>query len=160
LAEIWNSLPGAKPVKGFKSVRAAASRIWKSIETLGEDPAPTAPTKAVSRKPARRVASSQPRPSKKARSQKGSPKASRKRPRASDKTDDSVRPGSKTAAILALLRRTRGATLAEIMQATSWQAHSVRGFISGALGKKMGLAVNSTKREDGARVYSISRGEV
>jgi len=46
-------------------------------------------------------------------------------------------------------------TLAEIMKATGWQAHSVRGFISGALGKKMGLTVESTKREDGERVYTL-----
>ena len=66
----------------------------------------------------------------------------------------------KTAAVLALLQRAKGATLTEIMEATSWQAHSVRGFISGTLGKKMGLAVTSTKRADGARVYSVGRGEV
>ena len=42
------------------------------------------------------------------------------------------------------------------MKATGWLPHSVRGFISGALGKKMGLKVESTKREDGERVYSIS----
>jgi Protein of unknown function (DUF3489) len=69
-----------------------------------------------------------------------------------------VREGSKTAAVLALLQRAKGATLTEIMEATSWQAHSVRGFISGTLGKKMGLAVTSTKRADGARVYSVGRG--
>ena len=72
---------------------------------------------------------------------------------------EGVRPGSKTAAVLALLRRPKGATLTEIMQATSWQPHSVRGFISGTLGKKMQLTVTSTKREDGARVYSIAKGE-
>jgi len=42
------------------------------------------------------------------------------------------------------------------MKATDWQAHSVRGFISGALGKKMGLKVESAKREDSERVYSIA----
>ena len=68
-----------------------------------------------------------------------------------------VREGSKTAAVLALLQRAKGATLTEIMEATSWQAHSVRGFIS-TLGKKTGLAVTSTKRADGARVYSVGRG--
>jgi len=41
------------------------------------------------------------------------------------------------------------------MKATDWQAHSVRGFISGALGKKMGLKVESAKREDGERVYTL-----
>jgi len=72
---------------------------------------------------------------------------------------EGVRPGSKTAAVLALLQRAKGATLSEIREATSWQAHSVRGCISGTLGKKMGLTVTSTKREDGARVYSVARGE-
>jgi hypothetical protein len=43
------------------------------------------------------------------------------------------------------------------MKATDWQAHSVRGFISGTLGKKMGLKVESTKREDGERVYSLAK---
>ena len=67
----------------------------------------------------------------------------------------SARDGSKKATVLALLQRKNGATLAEIMKATQWQAHSVRGFISGALGKGMGLAINSAKRQDGERVYSI-----
>jgi len=42
------------------------------------------------------------------------------------------------------------------MKATGWQKHSVRGFISGTLGKKMGLTVDSLRREDDERVYSIS----
>ena len=58
LVEIWNSLPGVEPVKGFKSVKAAAGRIWGRIQTLGENPKPKAPTKAPSAKPARRVAPS------------------------------------------------------------------------------------------------------
>ncbi len=66
-----------------------------------------------------------------------------------------AREGSKKAEVLALLRREGGATLPELMTATGWQAHSVRGFLSGALGKKMGLTVESAKREDGTRVYSI-----
>src|ERR1035441_4227995 len=51
----------------------------------------------------------------------------------------SARDGSKAASIIDLLKRPNGASLAEIMKATNWQAHSVRGFISGSLGKKMGL---------------------
>ena len=65
------------------------------------------------------------------------------------------RAGSKTAQILELLRRPGGASMQEIMKATEWQPHSVRGFISGTLGKKMGLSVESAKREDGARIYSL-----
>lgn len=43
----------------------------------------------------------------------------------------------------------------ELMKITGWQAHSVRGFLSGTIGKKMGLIVTSTKSEDGERSYSI-----
>ena len=42
------------------------------------------------------------------------------------------------------------------MKATGWQAHSVRGFISGTLGTKMGLRVNSERREDGERLYTLA----
>ena len=68
-----------------------------------------------------------------------------------------AREGSKTAKIMTLLERPKGATLDEIKNATGWQAHSVRGFISAVLGKRMGLEVQSARREDGARVYSISK---
>jgi len=67
-----------------------------------------------------------------------------------------VRQGSKTAEIIELLRRGTGATLQELITATGWQAHSVRGFLSAAVGKKMGLHLNSSKREDGQRVYRIA----
>jgi hypothetical protein len=64
--------------------------------------------------------------------------------------------GSKTAKILGLLKRPGGVTLKEIMKATDWQAHSVRGFLSGTVGKKMGTPVESSKRGDGERAYRIS----
>lgn len=70
--------------------------------------------------------------------------------------DGAGRDGSKKATVLTLLKRSGGVTLKEIMSATDWQAHSVRGFISGALGKKMGLTVESTRREDGERCYRLS----
>ena len=66
-----------------------------------------------------------------------------------------VRDGSKTAKVLELIQRPGGATLKELMKATGWQAHSIRGFISGTLGKKMGLTVTSAKDDDGERNYSI-----
>jgi hypothetical protein len=69
-----------------------------------------------------------------------------------------AREGSKKARILTLLKQAKGATLDEIMRATGWQAHSVRGFISGNLGKRMGLKVNSTRRSGGERSYRILRG--
>jgi hypothetical protein len=48
-----------------------------------------------------------------------------------------------------------GVSLKELIQATSWQAHSVRGFLSAAIGKKMRLTVASTKAENGDRTYSV-----
>jgi hypothetical protein len=66
------------------------------------------------------------------------------------------RRGSKTAKILALLKRPGGASLPQLQKATDWQAHSVRGFLSGAVKKRMGLRVVSTKLPDGERSYRIS----
>jgi hypothetical protein len=68
-----------------------------------------------------------------------------------------VRPASKTAKILDLLKRPGGVTLKELIKATGWQAHSVRGFLSGTLGKKMGTPVKSSKRPDGERAYRFSK---
>jgi hypothetical protein len=68
---------------------------------------------------------------------------------------EGARAGSKTATVLDLMKRPQGVTLSELMTATAWQANSVRGFISGTLGKKMGLTVISAKAEDGGRTYSI-----
>ncbi|MGA8025944.1 MAG: DUF3489 domain-containing protein [Bryobacteraceae bacterium] len=65
------------------------------------------------------------------------------------------REGSKTTIILALLKRPGGASLQELMDATGWQKHSVRGFLAGTVGKKMGLTLTSAKKEDGTRMYSI-----
>jgi hypothetical protein len=78
----------------------------------------------------------------------------KKAPKGGNKAS-ATRDGSKAAKILDLLKRPEGATLAAIMKATSWQPHSVRGFISGTLGKKMGLKVTSAKDEGGERSYSI-----
>jgi hypothetical protein len=58
--------------------------------------------------------------------------------------------------MLDLLKRPNGARLKELMKATGWQPHSVRGFLSGTLGKKMGLCVESARREDSDREYRIS----
>jgi hypothetical protein len=66
-----------------------------------------------------------------------------------------ARDGSKTAKILDLLKRHGGATSKELIKATGWLPHSVRGFLSGTVGKKMGLTVTSTKGEDGERTYSV-----
>jgi hypothetical protein len=127
LIEIWNSLPGVTPVRKFTSRQTAVNRIWTAIQNLApEDAAHTAPVAT-------------------------------KRGRAAKDTSSSsaARVGSKTATILGLLKRREGATLKELMAATEWQAHSVRGFLSGTLRKKMDLKIESDKATDGERTYSI-----
>ena len=81
-------------------------------------------------------------------------KATKKAPKAAKK-EGGARDGSKAAAVLDLLKRPGGAILTELMKATGWQAHSVRGFLSGTVSKKLGLTVTSTKAEDGERTYSV-----
>ena len=68
------------------------------------------------------------------------------------------RAGTKQSMLITLLQAPDGATMDTIMAATGWQAHTVRGAMSGALGKKLGLVVTSAKEGDGARVYRISPG--
>jgi hypothetical protein len=81
-------------------------------------------------------------------------KAAKKPPKGAKKAHG-ARDGSKTAKILDLLKRSNGATLAQLMTASGWQPHSVRGFLSGTIRKKMGITVASTKAEDGERIYQV-----
>jgi hypothetical protein len=70
-----------------------------------------------------------------------------------DKT--TVQPTNKIALITGLLRRPKGASTADLMKATGWQAHSVRGAISGSIKKKLGLEVISEKTGT-VRLYRIA----
>ena len=143
LVEIWNSLTGVTPVKKFTDRKTAIARIWKAIQSL--QPAPEAQEKAA---PVRDVGTGRTAKSKATSKAKGSKKAA--------PASQGAREGSKKARILELLRQPDGATLKDLMAVTGWQAHSVRGFISGAIVKKMGLKVESQKRADGERAYSIA----
>jgi Protein of unknown function (DUF3489) len=71
------------------------------------------------------------------------------------KAKSKLREGSKTAMVLELLRRKDGATIGEIATVTNWQNHSIRGFISGTITKKMGCVVESAKNDAGERSYRI-----
>jgi hypothetical protein len=117
---------------------------------------------------AQATASTQPKATKKARvaprrahvaakKGKAGKKASpaKKAPKGTKKAAGAAREGTKAEKIIDLLKRPEGATLAAIMKATDWQAHSVRGFLSGTIRKKLGLNVVSIKAEDGERSYSI-----
>jgi hypothetical protein len=134
--EIWNSFAGVvpfdelNPVKKFTDRKAAVARIWKAIQRLDAVPAPQAA----------HVAPKKAKATKKATAKDAVPTA---------------RQGSKKAQVLELLRRPEGATLAGIMSVTGWQKHSVRGFISGAICKKMGLTVDSIRSNEGVRSYRL-----
>ncbi|MBA3517078.1 MAG: DUF3489 domain-containing protein [Rhizobiales bacterium] len=76
-----------------------------------------------------------------------------------DPSGEPARPGAprgKGETITALLKQVTGATLAELTAATGWQAHSVRGFLSGTLKKKLGYTVESERGDDGVRRYRIT----
>ena len=75
-------------------------------------------------------------------------------PKASPKTR-TPREGTKQATLIAMLRGPDGATIEEIMAATGWQSHTVRGAMAGALKKKLGLEVTSEKVENRGRVYRL-----
>jgi hypothetical protein len=66
-----------------------------------------------------------------------------------------ARPGTKLALLTDLLRRKNGATIGEAAKATGWQLHSVRGAISGALKKKLGLAIENKIADGRGRIYRI-----
>jgi hypothetical protein len=76
--------------------------------------------------------------------------------RAPAKKARAPRAESKGAKILEMMRRAKGATLAEIMKATDWQAHSVRGYISTAA-KKHGIKIESIRTEAGDRLYKTTK---
>jgi hypothetical protein len=67
-----------------------------------------------------------------------------------------IRAGTKLATVIDCLRQPGGATIDQIMQLTHWQAHTVRGAISGMIKKKLGLAVESQKGGDGQRTYRLA----
>ena len=69
-----------------------------------------------------------------------------------------MRPDTKHARIIALLRAPAGTTIAAIMTATDWQQHSVRGFLAGVVRKKLGLNLVSEQTDKG-RVYRIKDGK-
>jgi hypothetical protein len=66
-----------------------------------------------------------------------------------------TRADSKQALVIGLLQRPEGATIAQIMEATGWQQHTVRGTLAGTLKKRLGLTINSSKETGGQRVYRI-----
>ena len=116
--------------------------------------APTQPPKAAKRAHVaprkRRVAPGKPKSGKKASAAQRRAKSQK-----AAKSAAGAREGSKAAKVLDLLKRSGGVTLKELMKATGWQPHSVRGYLSGTVGKKMKLTVASAKDADGEHRYSV-----
>jgi integrase/recombinase XerD len=143
LIEVWNSFAGVAPfdhlklVKKFTSRKAAVSRIWQAIARLSPEVAPqaerVAPAKGGSKTAPTKV-------TRRARAQKGSSESR----------------SNKKAEVIALMKRAKGVTLAEIMETTGWQKHTIRGFVS-ILGSKGGEKVESAKNADGERTYRIAK---
>jgi hypothetical protein len=153
LIEIWNSIPGVKPVTKFNSRKTATERIWKSIQSLGipdvtagdesEEGAPVAPQPpdvAPEGAPAKTRAT-----------------RTKKAPRAAAAASSRPRAGSKVSRVIELLKREGGISLKELVTEMGWQQHTTRALISagGALAKKHGLTLVSAKGENGDRIYSI-----
>ena len=72
------------------------------------------------------------------------------------KAAPSIRDNTKQAQIIAMLKRPEGATISQIVEATGWQPHTVRGTFAGAFKKKLGLTLSSSKDEHGLRVYRVA----
>ena len=147
-----------RPIRAMSVVTAVTTAKGKiKLMTTQEQDQPTAASETTESGKTRAAARKSPAATTKAKSTRKpgrGKKAPKRRPKARAAT---AAPGSKSAQVIALLEKSKGATLAELMKATGWQAHSVRGFLSGTLRKKMGLKIESTKRGGEERVYSISR---
>jgi len=149
LVEIWNNLPGIKPLTKFTGRKVATKRIWKAIQGIGAPAISAAPSKpqvsvATVSAQAPHVASNVAMPGK-----------TSKRPPEGEPEPKGTR-GRKTAQVIAMLQRKNGATLSEIMTTIGLQRHAVRGFMAGTM-KKAGYAVESFKSGKGERTYQINR---
>src|SRR5260370_28615859 len=143
LVDVWNSFAGVepftelKPVKKFTNRKAAVARIWAAVQRLSPESAEQAPDVAPTKGKAKKSPAKAPR---RARAQKGATETR----------------SNKKAEVIAMMKRAKGATLAQIMERTGWQAHTVRGFVS-ILGSKGGEKTESSKNAAGERSYHIAK---
>jgi Protein of unknown function (DUF3489) len=126
-----------KPVKKFTSRKSAVVRIWEAVQRLSPDGAQPAADVATTREKSKKTPARAPR---RARAQKGATESR----------------SNKKGEVIAMMKRAKGATLAEIMDATGWQKHTVRGFVS-ILGSKGGVKVESAKNAAGERTCRIAK---
>jgi len=149
LVETWNAFAGVvpfddlKPVKKFENRHVGVARIWGAVQKLNAPEAAEATTKTDSGEAVK------PAPS----NAKATKKAKADKTKAKD-----TREGSRKATIVELIGRTEGATVQEIVEATGWLSHSVRGFISNLV-RKAGYKIESRKRESGEHAYRPAAGQ-
>jgi hypothetical protein len=143
LVEAWNSFAGVtpfddlRPVKKFTNRKVAVGRIWEAIQRLSADDAQTARDVAPAPKTAKKF-----------------PIKVLRRARAQNGTKESH--GNKKADVIELMKRAKGATLAEIIKLTGWQRHTVRGFVS-LLRSKGGEKIESLRNAAGQRIYRMAK---
>jgi hypothetical protein len=144
---IWNSLTGVAPVKKFKDAATAAERIFAELQKLGGPDAEAAPPNTEAPK-AKRAPKDDSQPVAARKATKKAVKGSANEPRAT----------SKTAQLIEMLKRPKGATLEEVMAEFGWQVHTTRAIMSagGSLAKKHGITVISEKVGD-SRTYRIAK---
>jgi hypothetical protein len=82
--------------------------------------------------------------------------ARRAKPRPSNPKPDGRSGETKAGRILKLLQRKKGASITDLREVTGWQAHSVRGFLSGTIKKRLGLALRSEQLDSGERRYHVT----
>jgi Protein of unknown function (DUF3489) len=138
--EIWNSIAGHKQVSKFADRKKAVARIWAAIQPIAERAAASQPQ--------------EPKPVKPAKAAKPAKKANAAKKTAGKKASDKDERRNKKAEVIAMMKRAKGATLAQIVEATGWQKHTIRGFVS-LLGSKAGEKIESSKSTTGDRTYRI-----
>jgi len=132
--------PTWRPASDKPAVTLAITPAGLVALGITPDEAPQAPAQAArQRKAAKAATAPKPRPT-----------------AAIGATEVKIRTGTKQALLIDLLRRPQGATIAEIVEATGWLSHTVRGAMAGALKKKLGLTITSEKDETRGRTYHIS----
>lgn len=143
LVDVWNALAGVppfgdlRPVKKFTDRKTGVARIWASIQKL----VPVVPQDASEGR-------------KRAAGARGKGKGKAKGEAAETNAPVGEKAATKQEQVLAMLAK--GCTGEEIQAAMGWQPHTVRGFISGTVGKKLGLTVTSCKTDDGKRFYQLA----
>jgi len=141
---------------GLTTMTNAETTTAASSATVAEQGAHVAPEKPSSKKgTARKKGAPKATKTAKAASPKKGARAG-KTPAAKPAAKPAAERSNKKAEVIALMKRAKGVTLAEIMEATGWQKHTVRGFVS-ILGSKGGEEIESSKNAAGERTYKIAK---